>query len=226
MTFAQNVKNPRPFASQFHLESSNQVYHVGNGVVDPELRGPPLFADVPISSISDYNLAFYLRRYWIRQTQKSNIDINRTLHYVAPKLYYNNNIYDSMAYPTKRTKRLTHFVTVMLPVDVNYKNRRAVAKDIRKRFFAEAVLFFAHSHEGETKVLCLLRLIERLAVNGAGVPFGTSLSRTRYYVADADYIDDFAGAVKSSVYPNRVYYVYRGMDIEKVGLGNTADLRP
>ena len=113
-------------------------------VTDPELWGLPLRKNVDIAQYSDaWNLSLYLRKYWSREKGQNLSDtvISGTLIAVAPQLYYNTISYDCLEYPTSRSKKLTAFVTLLIPVDANAEESDEPVQSVYRCYFAETVLF-------------------------------------------------------------------------------------
>ena len=70
-------------------------------------------------------------------------------------------------------------------------------------------------------MLCLLNIFENIHRNGAGAAYGNTEHGTRFYVTEVEYIEDFAGMIKSSLYPGSYYYIYKNMDLGKMKLGDS-----
>lgn len=143
----------RYFSRQLPKDSMDKkkhkgVFHIGEQEHDAEFWGP-ISKDVPITTYrQQYNLQYYIKKYWSREKGKPVDHICQSLDAVAPKLYAGDKEYDCLAFPNNRARKLTHFVTVMLPVDLNAKKPRTQPINAWRRFFCEILLFFAHSHEG------------------------------------------------------------------------------
>ena len=63
-------------------------------------------------------------------------------------MYSNNCEFDSLLFPNNRTNKLTSFVTVLIPVDLEAQDRHADPISAWRRFFCEAIMFFVHVYEG------------------------------------------------------------------------------
>ncbi|KAI9245565.1 hypothetical protein BDA99DRAFT_543660 [Phascolomyces articulosus] len=201
------------------LDQKRQTFQLGD---DEQMQfWGPLMHNVPISNYNNYNLRHYIHKYWLRVKESPLDEIDPILGVVAPKLFLNNCEYDCLAFPNSRVKKLTHFVTALIPVDLNAQDPHAESIPVWRRFFCEIVLFFTHSYRGVTRMLCLVKIIENVYQNGAGAAYGSSMHGTRFYVTDVEHIERFAGMIKSLLYPGSVYYIYKGMDIGKMKLGNS-----
>ena len=127
--------------------NQREIYHVGNDQHDAEFWGP-ISCEIPIGNFQNYNLQYYIRNYWIRTKRALINGIDPVLDVVAPGLYLSDCEYDCLEFVNSRVKKLTHFVTVMLPADLNARRLSAIPVLVWRRFFAEIVLFFAHTYCG------------------------------------------------------------------------------
>ena len=97
------------------------MFYLENSITDDsELIGPPLLENVQMSDYSRLNLRFYLAKYRGRQYNLRSIgDINDALIAVAPNLYYNTVIYDSLEYSNRISEKPGACITALIPVDAN-----------------------------------------------------------------------------------------------------------
>ncbi|KAI9243097.1 hypothetical protein BDA99DRAFT_544636 [Phascolomyces articulosus] len=201
------------------LDQKRQTFQLGD---DEQMQfWGPLMHNMPISNYNNYNLRHYIHKYWLRVKESPLDEIDPILGVVAPKLFLNNCEYDCLAFPNSRVKKLTHFVTALIPIDLNAQDPHVESIPVWRRFFCEIVLFFTHSYRGVTRMLCLIKIIENVYQNSAGAAYGSSMHGTRFYVTDVEHIERFTGMIKSPLYPGSVYYIYKGMDIGKMKLGNS-----
>ena len=125
------------------------VFQVGSES-NVQLWGPPLRENVSLNDYPrEWNIKLYLRKYWARyqSVQPREVEIDETLLRVAPNLYYNNNVYDCLAYQNGRSQK-SILVSAMIPVNIYANARRRRNKIVPRRYFGEPVLFFAHAYAG------------------------------------------------------------------------------
>ena len=71
----------------------------------------------------------------------------------------------------------------------------------------------------------MLKIFDKLQLNGAGVAYGSTSATSRLYATDAIHVEGFAGKIHSSLYSNRFYFIYPDMDIQTINLGDPTYLQ-
>ncbi|KAI8149856.1 hypothetical protein BJV82DRAFT_584940 [Fennellomyces sp. T-0311] len=115
---------------------------------------------------------------------------------------------------------VTTFAKASLTVDRN-ANMGYNSQDVTSygTYFGNTLLFFRHTQNGTTRILCLLNVyLDTKPSVGGGVPSGTSHD-TRLHVTEITHLDCAAHKLQYLHNTNKDYYIYQGMVRDDIILG-------
>ncbi|KAI9271586.1 hypothetical protein BDA99DRAFT_556814 [Phascolomyces articulosus] len=142
---------------------------------------------------------------------------------VGTQYYSQGNLFGSAIHLTRTEARISNFVQLSTPFDVNAKSPN-LPKDLQwGTYYGEIVMFFAHTYNGLGKLLVFARLYSNLSLNGAGIPFGSQShgsTQGKLYVTDAQDIEGLCGYIQSATMEGQYYYVMTDLipnDISELG---------
>ncbi|KAI9310769.1 hypothetical protein BX666DRAFT_1152675 [Dichotomocladium elegans] len=166
---------------------------------------PPHLNTTTICNYDHLDLFRYLRAYWMRQLNLRMVSSLPSLEeriVSAKRLYVAEGITYSCSSANSRNSGATgDYVKLDIEIDL-LAHRSSEKKTVMRSFFGEALLFFAHKHGVEKRILCLLRLSDNVKITKHGYPYGE------------------VGVIPSPTKAKRYYYVYHGMHRNPIEVGN------
>ncbi|KAI7846613.1 hypothetical protein BDC45DRAFT_542720 [Circinella umbellata] len=177
---------------------------------------------------SFYEVGDSNEKYWKQQEGVETVNIDTNI-IVGTQYYRQGNLFGSAIHVSSIEARISNFVQLSIPFDVNTK-RPNLPKDLQwGTFYGEIVMFFAHTYkmyflpDGLERLLVFVRLYSNVSLNEAGIPFGSQLhgsTQGKLYVTDAQNIEGLCGYIQSGSMEGQHYYVMTDLipnDISELG---------